>query len=150
MYGNLAGTWRMAWPLKLSVANQSVIADDTASSVATATLQTDGRLKLSGTDVTTSYVDFTDNAPDTDKGGAAPTLFQYKWETNPGTPDTVPATVSTWTDLTADAIWQNGDNGEGGGPNLDKFALHIRAKDATASTITFNITLSAEYESGGP
>jgi hypothetical protein len=148
VYANVSGTWRMCWPLKSSVAAQTISRLSAAGAVtAGVTLQTDGRLKKYATGISAVYVDFADNAPDTDKGGAAPTLFQYKWETNPDTPDTTPVAVSTWTDLTADATWESTDSSPtgGDGPNHD-ITIHIRAKSATASEISFNVKIAPEYD----
>jgi hypothetical protein len=144
VYVKVGGAWRMAWPLKTSVTTISVFAT-TFGGPATGniTLQTDGRIKKWGDGLSTTYDDFADNAPDTDKGGAADTLFQYKWETNPDTPDTVPVAASTWTDLTADAVWS--ETRSTAGFDQATFTLHIRAKDAPNSEISFDVTVSGEW-----
>lgn len=142
-YVNVSGAWRMYWPLLHSPNSVSAVVVSTSSCSASITIQEDGRIKESGTTISTTYEDFAQNGSDTDKAGNAPTLFQYKWT---GTAcDTVPATINTWTDLSGDQVFTNNDNGNGGGPNSSSFTIHLRPKDvSTAGTVTISATCSAE------
>lgn len=144
VYVRVSGAWRIVWPLKHTVSAVSASAVQASSCSASITIQEDGRIKESGTGISTTYEDFAENGGDTDKDGNAPVLFQYKWT---GTAcDTVPATINTWTDLSGDQVFTNNDNGEGGGPNSSSFTIEIRAKDVgTASKISISATCSAEY-----
>jgi hypothetical protein len=145
VYYNVSGTERMTWPLKNSVSNLTKIGVTSGQSCTTSgVLSPDGTVALSATGASTDTTDYTDNAPDTDKGGAAPTIFQWKWEVVSGTMDSTPASASTWRDLTATQTFSNSDNGIDAPADSATITVHIRAKHATASEITFNVTLSAE------
>ena len=144
VFVKVGSAWRMVWPIKSSVPSVSAIAVSASGPVsASIVIQTDGRIKEAGTG--TTYEDYADNAPDTDKGGAADTLFQYKWEPNPDTPDTVPVASGTWTDLTGDATFTQTDTTADDGLELVTFTIHIRAKDAPLSEISFAATITVNW-----
>lgn len=137
-YVNVSGVWKIAWPLEISLA---ILHNDNnigGSGNAQLDIQEDGRVKKSGDNVATTYTNWAENGGDTDKTGAAPTLFEYKWESDGVDPDTAPP-VSTWADIT------------GTGPQfitsaifVDKtatFDLYIRAKDAPTSILVIPVIL---------
>ena len=133
----------MSWPLLSSVSTITI--NDTvfgATATATATLLEDGRIQKTNSSGTT-YENWAENGGDTDKAGNADILFEWKW-VDGTTPDTVPSDgAGTWRDLIGDHQWS--ESRTSAGVDAGDFTIHIRAKDAPNSEISFVIQLEAEW-----